>query len=335
MGGSLKYLSKNQANAAAAGLKKTQLKNIGEPSLTPESSRPAAEYFIQHIPAYPDVYAGRGIVICAGGTRYFTTAWVCIKMLRHLGCRLPIEVWYLGEKEMNRRMRDLLLPLGVRCVNAQKMRQTKPARILNGWEIKPYSMLHSSFQEVLFLDADNVPIVDPTFLFETPEFRQTGAIFWPDYGKLAADRGIWKLCGVSYRDEPEFESGQIVVDKQKSWSALCLTMWYNEHSDFFYHYIHGDKETFHIAFRKLNAPYVMPSRPIQSLEGTMCQHDFQGRRIFQHRNLQKWDLKGENKRITGFEYEEDCLKFLAELNSQWDGTIQPGAPALNPMGQIS
>jgi len=43
---------------------------------------------------YPEGrFARRGIVICAGGPRLFTCAWVCISMLRKvLGCALPIQV---------------------------------------------------------------------------------------------------------------------------------------------------------------------------------------------------------------------------------------------------
>ena len=37
-----------------------------------------------------------------------------------------------------------------------------------------------------------------------------------------------------YRDEPEFESGQIVLDKKRCFSALSLAMWFNEYSDFWY-----------------------------------------------------------------------------------------------------
>ena len=40
-------------------------------------------------------------MICGGGLRYFPCAWVCINMLRHVGCRLPIEFWYQGNEEMD------------------------------------------------------------------------------------------------------------------------------------------------------------------------------------------------------------------------------------------
>jgi len=271
---------------------------------------------ILQLPQTARDWQGRGIVICGGGMRYFLCAWVCINMLRKQGCHLPVELWHLNDAEMNDTMRTLVEPLGVTCINAQEVRKLYPARILNGWEIKAFALLHSAFREVLLLDADNVPVVDPTFLFETKQFEETGALFWPDFPRLEPSRSIWGLTGVTYREEPEFESGQIVLDKARCFRPLSLAMWFNEYSDFWYRHIHGDKETFHMAWRRLDAPYAMPQRGIHALPCTMCQHDFNGRRIFQHRNLAKWSLRG-NPQIPGFSQEPECLSFIEQLVPYW------------------
>jgi len=280
-----------------------------------------SEAFLKTIPASPDNYTGRGIVICGGGIRLFTSAWVCINMLRKLGCALPIQLWHLGDKEMDARMKAIVQPLHVECVDALELRKTFSARILNGWELKAYSLLNSPFKEVLLLDADNVPAVNPEFLFETNQYKETGAIFWPDLGRLQKGRLIWKLCGVHYRDEPEFESGQLLVNKEKTGKALRLALWYNEHSDFYYKHIHGDKETFHLAFRKMEIPYAMPAQPVLLKAGTMYQHDFEGNVLFQHRNGPKWNYHSENPRLPGFRFEEECFAFIRDLKLQWNGTI--------------
>jgi alpha-N-acetylglucosamine transferase len=34
---------------------------------------------------------------------------------------------------------------------------------------------NSAFTDVLFLDSDSFPVRDPEFLFDTPEYEQTGA----------------------------------------------------------------------------------------------------------------------------------------------------------------
>jgi hypothetical protein len=291
---------------------------MDSPNAEVQEHQSRARAVIEAITEYPeDGYSGRGIVLCAGGVKYFTCAWVCIRMLRHVGCLLPIELWHLGPEEMSLDMTGLMRDLGVTCVDALEVRKRHPARILNGWEVKPFAIIHSRFAEVLYLDADNVPVVNPEFLFQTPEYASTGAVFWPDYGRLDSTRSIWAICEVPYRDESEFESGEMVLDKRRSWQALQLAMHYNEYSDFYYKHIHGDKETFHMAWRRLGRPYAMPSRGIESLSGIMCQHDFQGRRIFQHRNSRKWTLAGPNPTTEGFLFEQECLSFLEDLRGRW------------------
>src|ERR1043166_771294 len=322
-GGALEYLAPRQRQAVNRGVRATATNAYDQQPLNLPSAGMGCDRFIQTIPAYPDRYRGRGIVIGGGGPRYFTNAWVCINMLRRLGCQLPIQLWHLGRKEMDPRMENLLAPLGVQCVDSFSIRKQFPARILGGWEMKPYAILHSPFREILWLDADNVPVVNPEFLFDTPEFQATGAIFWPDYehGNSGKAAPIWRSCGLHRPKEPEFETGQIAVDKQRCWSALCLTMWFNENSDFYYRYLHGDKETFHLAFRKLKQRYCLVEKPIHALVGTMCQHDFQGRRVFQHRNMDKWDLFLPNRRVTDFWYEKECRGYVAQLRQVWPGVV--------------
>ena len=293
---------------------------VGYSSESMLTGKDAAQRFsiaARSLPAFPGNFSGRGIVIPAGGFKYFPGAWVCINMLRQLGCGLAVELWHLGPGEMTSEMRGLVEPLGVRVENALEFRERHSARILNGWELKPYAMIHSRFEEVLLLDADNVAVRDPTDLFDLVQYRELGAIFWPDLQRMKPDRDVWGLAGVAYRDEPEFESGQIVLNKRRCWDPLALAMWMNEHSDFWYDHIHGDKDTFHLAWRKLDVPYAMPSRGVELLDGVMCQHDFSGRRIFQHRNMAKWTLTN-NRHINGFLLEDECLSMLDDLRRRWD-----------------
>jgi ADP-heptose:LPS heptosyltransferase len=320
-GGIIKCLSVRQRAAAKRGIAATAQNSYDQEPLTLHNAGMACDTFISTIPAYPGHYQGRGIVICAGGLKYFTNAWVCINMLRRLGCRLPIQLWHLGSKEVDGRLAELLAPFEVRCIDACKVQKQFPVRMLHGWGVKPYAILHSPFREALLLDADNVPVVNPEFLFDTPQFQTHGAIFWPDYhhAKIEKTRAIWRSCGLRQPQEPEFETGQIVVDKLRCWSALCLSLWFKENCDFYYRYLHGDKETFHLAFRRLKKSYSLVPKTIHPLEGTMCQHDFNGRRIFQHRNTDKWDLHLRNKRVRDFWFEKECREYLAQLRRLWEG----------------
>ena len=267
-------------------------------------------------------FAGRGIVICGGGEKYLPSVYVLVRLLRHLRCALPIEVWHLGKEEMPDAMRTMLAEQGAICVDGAAMCRVHPVRRLGGWELKCYALLHSAFAEVLLLDADNCPVRNPEFLFRTPEYAQHGAIFWPDYTRFAKGQAVWLASGIPYRDEPEFESGQIVVDKARCWRALHVAMHLNEHSDWWYRVVHGDKDTFHLAWRKIGQSYAMPVKEIVPLEATMLQHDFAGRRLFQHRNFAKWRMD-RNPHIPGFRLENECLHFLATLR----GRLAPGLPS--------
>jgi hypothetical protein len=67
----------------------------------------------------------------------------------------------------------------------------------------------------------------------------------------------------------------------------------------------------------------------------MCQHDFNGRRIFQHRNLAKWSLRG-NPQIPGFSQEPECLGFIEQLVPYWTGIapVTQYSPAGRSRGEL-
>jgi len=288
----------------------------------------AAEY-LQTLEPYPGTFTARGIVTCAGGRKYLTCAWVLVHMLRELGCRLPIEVWHLGKEEYDAAWAEAVRSIDVGCVDALTVLDGQEQMLPRGWALKPFAILHTTLEEVLFLDADNVPVLDPTYLFDEPAYRDCGAIFWPDGLATPADSPRWKIFGVPYRAEPEQESGQIVIDKGQCWRPLKLCAWYNRHSDFFYRYVYGDKDTFRFAWHRAGRPFAMPRRPLRKIPGTLCQHDLQGRRLFQHRSLAKWSLAG-NRRTAGFEHEGRCLAHLDELRRLW----QRSARARRPLPKI-
>jgi glycosyltransferase involved in cell wall biosynthesis len=322
-GGALSYLTSPQIKAVYQAISQGQTTAWDRKELEYNSYRSKAEHFIQSIPPFPKKrFQGKGIVICAGGLTYFLNAWVCINMLRRVGCNLPIQLWHMGKRELDDRMKALVKPLGVECKDAMKIAQRHPIRQLNGWSMKPYAILHSPFKEILCLDADNIPLINPEYLFEAPEYKESGAIFWPDLRRLPPEHPIWRICGVPYSDEPEFESGQMLINKEQVWHPLALTMWYNEHSDFYYQHIYGDKDTYHMAFRKLKASYAMPKTPAVKLTGALCQYDFEGQPIFQHRNLDKWSWTIPPKRIQGFRFQQACHQFIKSLRKLWSGNIK-------------
>ncbi len=250
--------------------------------------------FVGTIESYPNKFFGRGIVICAGGMSYTTCAWVCISVARKLGCTLPIELWYDGP-ELNRTLIRQFENLQVNCRNCRDY--TKSA--IQGFAMKPFAILNSSFREILLLDADNNCTKDPAYLFDNSEYLHHGAVFWPDFWKTSKENPIWKIIGSKQFELPEQESGQIVIDKEKCWKELNLCMYFNYQSQHYYKMLLGDKDTFKFAWLALGRNYYMIPTPPGlcgfSDQGdefyglSMVQHDMNGSVLFLHRNLLKWD----------------------------------------------
>lgn len=245
---------------------------------------------------YPSTFEGRGIVMCAGGLSYFTCCWVAIKALRRSGCRLPVELWYAGN-EMSEEAMNALKPLGVEFRNFFNY----PEAPSYGWRLKPFAILNSRFKEILSLDADNVCVKDPSALFETEEYREYGAIFWPDYWRTPKENPIWEIVESTDFELKEQESGQIILNKEKCWKELLLCQYFNKHSDIYYHLLLGDKDTFKFAWLALKTPFHMIRTELASggytdsgsgefLGITMVQHNVNGDIVFLHRNLLKWDI---------------------------------------------
>jgi hypothetical protein len=186
--------------------------------------------------------------------------------------------------------------------------------------------VHSRFEQVLLLDADNVAVVDPASLFEAPQLAEIGAIAWPDRERLSEDNPIWELCRVPYRSEPAWETGQLLVEKSRCWPALQIAVHMNMHSETFYPHTHGDKDTFHLAWILAGTRWAMPDYPARSTITGLYQRDFAGRLIFQHRSQAKWRLSGENQLAPDFRHEAECLRFLSELRDRWSGRIDAVPP---------
>src|SRR5688500_623850 len=109
--------------------------------LTIDNAAHRVNAIISELPAEPtEPKSGRGIVMAAGGAKLQINAWVCIRMLRHLGCKLPIQCWYLGLNERNQAWEELVSQYDVECVDAHLVRERYPHERLYGWELKPYAI---------------------------------------------------------------------------------------------------------------------------------------------------------------------------------------------------
>jgi len=299
-----------------------------------------AEAFLAKIPDYPVCrHEGRGIVIAGGGEKYFASLYVTIRALRHVGCELPIQVWYLGRnKEMPPDKRALLAPWKVECVDADKVRRRYPACRLDGWELKVFAVLHCSFEEVLFLDADCYPCRNPEFLFELEDYRTLGAIFWPDV--MTVDTRLkWSAFGLANPGQPgSIESGQFVLNKRRVWEPLNLAWHYNNHSDYYYRYGFGDKHTFEVAWRRCEQPFVLWEPRARWVHVAYLHTGPEGDALFVHRCADKFRLDAQDYST---DQRTKLPRFFAELPLEvecWQWLMEVaravGAPLPSPDGAV-
>jgi len=282
--------------------------------LTEENCLDMTEAAIKYIPDKPSNFNGNGIVMCAGTKKYLTNAYVNIRNLRSLGVDWPIQIWHRGQDEIVGNFKDLVKEFNVEFVDAFLLRNFLPARILNGWELKVYAIKWCPFNKILSLDADSFAVRNPLFIFDIKEFNETGAIFFPDQMTFRPDHKMWSLINTPFKEEREFETGQIFLEKNKTWDPICLTMWMNEYSDFFYRYFHGDKESFHFAWLKMKYPYFV-GQPYKLVGFNHWQHWY-NELLFQHRTWSKYSLDSEV--IVGDMIRiEEHKSYLEELRKNW------------------
>src|SRR4029077_12182946 len=131
--------------------------------------------YLRSPPRNPGKFRGRGIVISAGAF-FLISGYVAVRSLRAAGCGLPIQVWHLGPAELPDAFRPPFEKYGVEFVDSHEVRKLRPMRTLGGWQNKPFAIAHSSFEEVLSIDADNVALADPAPLFDDPVYRANGQV---------------------------------------------------------------------------------------------------------------------------------------------------------------
>lgn len=283
---------------------------------------------------YPaERFKGRGLVFSVGGERLFIALWVNLCLLRRvLKCALPIEVWHFGENELTPAMQTLLKPFDVKIVDGESFASRLPRGRGRGFALKTLAIIHSNFQEVLFIDADNYAVRDPSFLFDTWPYRWAGACFWPDAWETNPKSAIWSILDLPFMEELEWESGQMVIDKRRTWRALNLLEHLAHHFPFYYQHVYGDKMLFYAAWKKLDQPYAMP-KSIPRLTTTPHMHvlvnqfDFQGKLLFQHRTSSDWTLSAEeNAKGPKSAHDEESRKFLDELLLKWPKSARNCSP---------
>ncbi|KAK7403359.1 mannosyltransferase [Neonectria punicea] len=224
------------------------------------------------------MFQGRGAVMVGGG-EYFGPAVISIHMLRRTGSELPVEVFVPNQNEYEKDICERYLPkLNAKCVVLADFLAHGPTGLeIEHYQLKAISLLLSSFAEVLLLDSDSNPLVDPeTTIFDTEPYLSHGLITWPDFWGATESPRFWDIAGLSHFPEDlpptSSESGQLVLNKRTHLATLLLATYYNLYGPEHYYTLlsqgalgQGDKETFMAAAVALNATYYRVKTPVLSL----------------------------------------------------------------------
>lgn len=153
-----------------------------------------------------------------------------------LGCVLPIEVMYLGDSDLSEDYRAELESIeGVVTRDVSQMVNDEGWK-LAGWAIKAFAILFSSFREVIFIDADSAFFQNPAVLFDDPEYRKNGALFFKDRLMMPESKKRWiqQVLPKPFSSQVKQnrfwtgesshmqESGVVVVDKWKHFLSMLM-----------------------------------------------------------------------------------------------------------------
>ena len=187
------------------------------------ATRNAHRQVLAKLPQYPTgQFSGRGVIILAGG-RFSEYAATSLGMLREVGSQLPVEVWIKDEKEDIPGWCEELELEGMSCRRLSDYMD--PATLKHAYAMKVFTMLFSSFEEMLFIDADSAPVQYPDPIFDSELYEKYGAIMWPDYWQHTGSPWLPYIIGITdgqtdmLAEERSIESGQIVWDKKRHWKV--------------------------------------------------------------------------------------------------------------------
>jgi alpha 1,2-mannosyltransferase len=257
------------------------------------------------------LYAGTGIVTVAGG-EFFGPSIVGIRMLRQTGSTLPVEVFLANWEEYEPQLCEEVYPsLNARCIviSDYATPENEKERVdgipeITHFQLKALALLLSSFQQILYLDSDSIPLLDPqSELFSRPPYTHTGFVGWPDFwlGTEAAE--FYAIAGMGEFPEnlpqTSSESGQLLIDKGRHLRTLLLAAYYNVWGPEYYYPLlsqggmgQGDKNTFETAAIVLGVPYYRVVTPVKSV-GRKDADTFRGSGMVQFHPTDDWRKYGK------------------------------------------
>ncbi|KAH0377646.1 hypothetical protein KCU92_g9132, partial [Aureobasidium melanogenum] len=248
--------------------------------------REAWQQFVKHsmIPweSVKHKYKGRGIVIVGGGSsKDLKRIKVILRALERYGSRLPVEINFFGDEMGDGVQQELTAIYGSDKLFFNDLSQAdqtwKTFKVtMENYQLKTAGIINARFAEILLLDSDNIPTSDPADLFESKTYEEYGSVFWPDHPRTRKEHPVWAVFNTPCRrDEYEFETGQLLVDKRRYFYHLQLAAWMNT-QEYWREMLLGDKDLFRYAWHGLKTKYGTPTKWLTSVGFVAEQADEKG-----------------------------------------------------------
>ncbi|KAL4779360.1 mannosyltransferase putative-domain-containing protein [Aspergillus varians] len=214
----------------------------------------------------------RGLVSTAGG-QYLPVFLATLRMLRRTGSDLPVEVYMKDANEHEKNICEGVLPkLNARCLI---LSDVMGPEFIEHFQLKVFAVLLSSFEEVIWMDADCFPLHKPEILLDSDVFKSTGMITWPDFWQSSVSPLYFQI---SKKEETPMngrqttEAGAFLISKKSHLRTLLLSAYYNYYGPSHYFRLlsqggpgEGDKETLLQAASAVDEPFYAVSERVQAI----------------------------------------------------------------------
>lgn len=145
----------------------------------------------------PSFYSGVGYVYL-GGSIYTWLALISIQSLRKSGSNLPIEIMIPDSKQYDTQLCDHIMPrYNAKCVTFESVYGSVLKKFeIKGYQLKSFAILASSFEKILYLDSDMLPVVNPDAYFNSEIFSHYGLITWPDFWRRTSSPKLYETLNL-------------------------------------------------------------------------------------------------------------------------------------------
>ncbi|KAG7661896.1 uncharacterized protein J8A68_004591 [[Candida] subhashii] len=154
----------------------------------------------------------KGIVLIGGG-KFSWLSYLSIISLRETGSKLAVEIIMPTKRDYKREIdfcNKILPPLQAKCVVLPDVlgETVMKERSFSSFQFKSLALAISSFEHILMLDSDSLPVSNPDSIFDSKLYKYYGMITWPDYWKRTVSPKFYELADIEINESKRVRYGR-------------------------------------------------------------------------------------------------------------------------------